>query len=334
MKKIDRPVWTRSLITVATIVGVMLIVGVFYFAVDSTKEPIRERHIKLATFKTLTVDGLRRNYLSYVPPELPANSPLMIVFHGSQQNAQSIRAATGYEFEDLALAHKFAIAYPNGYRGNWNDCRVDVHFAAHRRHVNDLAFVQAIIHQYVVADHIDPTKVMAVGYSNGGQMVYRLALETPHQVAAIAVIAASLPAPNNNRCQPSGVAMPTLIMNGTADPFNPYNGGTVRFFGLNPRGNVLSTRQTAAYFAGINGQTIPPVITNLPHRPSSGKTSVTLTDYRQPGKDEVALYTINGGGHVIPQSVHRPPRLLGPMTHDVDAPQVIWQFFSRSLHLS
>jgi len=41
------------------------------------------------------------------------------------------------------------------------------------------------------------------------------------------------------------------------------------------------------------------------------------------------LYTINNGGHVVPQPFWHFPRSVGAQTQDIDATEVIWEFFSK-----
>jgi len=43
----------------------------------------------------------------------------------------------------------------------------------------------------------------------------------------------------------------------------------------------------------------------------------------------VILYTVLGGGHVVPNRYYRYPQNVGRMTDDLDAPAVIWDFFSK-----
>jgi polyhydroxybutyrate depolymerase len=54
--------------------------------------------------------------------------------------------------------------------------------------------------------------------------------------------------------------------------------------------------------------------------------SIELTDYRDGGRAEVRLYTVRGGGHVIPNR-HRGPAIMGSTTQEIDAPRVIADFF-------
>jgi polyhydroxybutyrate depolymerase len=46
------------------------------------------------------------------------------------------------------------------------------------------------------------SRVFVFGYSGGGHMAFRLAQEAPGRIAAIAVVAASIPAPDNAVASP------------------------------------------------------------------------------------------------------------------------------------
>jgi polyhydroxybutyrate depolymerase len=46
------------------------------------------------------------------------------------------------------------------------------------------------------------------------------------------------------------------------------------------------------------------------------------------------LYTVHGGGHVVPQPAFRYPRMLGRTTGDLDAPSSALQFFGLSQWVS
>ena len=141
------------------------------------------------------VGSMQRSYLAYVPTELPLGSAVVIVLHGSGMNGRRMRERTGYEFDRMADERGFAVLYPDGYRHNWNDCRKNATFAAKEENVDDMSFIRALIDRFKVEHAIDAKRVYAFGYSNGGHMAFRLAMEAPDEVAAIAAVAASLPMP-------------------------------------------------------------------------------------------------------------------------------------------
>jgi polyhydroxybutyrate depolymerase len=47
-------------------------------------------------------------------------------------------------------------------------------------------------------------------------------------------------------------------------------------------------------------------------------------------KPIAVLYTVHGGGHVVPQPAFRYPRMLGRTAGDLDAPSSALQFFELS----
>ncbi|HEY4265837.1 MAG TPA: hypothetical protein VGM72_11005 [Micropepsaceae bacterium] len=91
----------------------------------------------------------------------------------------------------------------------------------------------------------------------------------------------------------------------------------------------MSTDETMGYFAGRNGLSNAPETTRLAHKNNADKTWVEQTAWTAPGKPSVVLYTIHGGGHVVPQPYWRFPRNVGAQTEDLDAPAAIWDFFMK-----
>jgi polyhydroxybutyrate depolymerase len=272
---------------------------------------------------TLHVGALDRSFLVYAPAGLGRGAPLVILLHGSGGAGASMRYSTGYEFEELAERERFVVAYPDGYRGNWNDCRKKASYPARAENIDDGGFLRALVERLVKDAGVDPSRVFVAGYSNGAQLAFRLALEAPERFAGIAGVAAGLPTTDNTVCRAANRPIPALLINGTADPLNPFDGGEVL-----GRGTVLSTKETGAYFAGLNGQGAPTRAT-LPHREAGDPTLVERTDWASPGHAEVVLDVVRGGGHLVPQTRTPMPARLGRMTGDLDGPAEIWSFFSR-----
>ncbi len=279
---------------------------------------------------SLPVGSRLRTYQAYVPAGLPRHAPLVLVLHGSSQDGATIRRWTGYEFDELADRHSFAVLYPDGYQGNWNDCRRDALFPAKTENIDDVGFLRALVARFQIEHDVDPGRVFAFGYSNGGQMAFRLAIEEQRLVTAIATAGANLPAPASCSCAPDGPTARVLLVAGTADPISPYAGGPVTLFGFGNRGTAISARATAETFARRNGLTAAPVATALPHQRADDATSVEQLVWRRDGQPEVALYTVRGGGHVVPQPTFRAPRLVGRTTGDLDAPARAIAFFGLS----
>jgi polyhydroxybutyrate depolymerase len=284
-----------------------------------------------ATIRQCTVrlgDSVR-TYLIYVPASLPPQAALVIVLHGSAMHGARMRVCTGYEFDRLADQHGFAVLYPDGYRGNWNDCRKNATFPAKRENIDDMSFIRALIARVMVEQVIDQKRVYAFGYSNGGHMAFRLAMEAPGEIAAVAAVAASLPTPDDSSCPQQGRTSRVMLVNGTADPINPYRGGIVTLFGFASKGSVISSMASAQNFAERNGITSAPVRGQLPKGFSDDPTSVETLTWHANGEPSSRLYTVRGGGHVIPQQAYHFPRLLGRTTSVLNAPREAIRFFEH-----
>jgi polyhydroxybutyrate depolymerase len=315
----------RALIAVAALLVILAAAG--YFLAYAPSLPPPADLTGAIKGGSVTVGGRERTFLSYAPAGLPPNAPLLIVLHGSVQDASTMRQFSGYEFERLADAHKFLVVYPDGYEKNWNDCRRAATYPARALDIDDKGFMAALIAWAVTSQKADPARVFVVGYSNGGQLAYRLALEMPERFAGIAAISANLPTDDNSICQKSGRAVPLAIVNGTADPINPYGGGRVSLFGFGDRGTVVSSAESAAQFARLHPEARKR--TPAPIGEKGAYPGLERMTWDVAGEARVVLYSVIGGGHVVSQPYYRAPRMLGRMTPEFNAPQEIWTFFSR-----
>jgi polyhydroxybutyrate depolymerase len=275
---------------------------------------------------TIKVDGRVRDYLAYIPKNLPAHSPLLFVLHGSLGRPQQMRKLTAYRFERLADQYHFIVIYPAGFGEHWNDCRKRASYSARTQHIDDVGFIRHLVARFHTRYHIDPARVYAMGYSNGGHMAYRLALEAPDLISGIAAVSANLPVPENSDCQISHKPVSVMIMNGTADPINPYHGGNVTIFGFGNRGKVMSSLSTATWFAQQNKAKPAGVGKHLPH---SGLLWAERSVWKATSGKHVELVTIHGGGHTLPQSTFIPMGFLGLTYTGMDGPEEIWNFFAK-----
>ena len=261
------------------------------------------------------VGGRQRFFVEYVPKNIKPGAPLLFVLHPSGGDGASMRDYSGYEFDALADANGFVVVYPDGYENTWNDCRGGSPFPSKALKIDDTGFIEALIAHEVEAHQIDKKRVFATGWSNGGQLAYRLALEHPDDFAGVAAVSASVPVKENLDCGQTDKPIPVMVINGTADPINPYRGGMVNLGGAK-LGNVLSSEDTAKYWAKLLGVTAAPETARLPHK--GGPTSVSSMAWSRDGVPVVVLYSVQNGGHAMP--------LAG---EDLDSPVAIWNFFAK-----
>ena len=274
--------------------------------------------ISTAHAATINVDGRLRNYLVFRSASLHTPAPTVIVLHGGGGNAE--RMARYNKFGEFARGHGIVAIYPDGIDNAWNDGRHDERGAT----ADDVTFLKKLVGQ-LIADHLsDPSRIYLTGMSNGGMMTLRMACEAPDLFAAVAVVAAS---------QPQGVAcahaapLPILIINGTDDDMVPYAGGPVGK-GQVDRGRVIGHRATLSFWEKMNGCKGPGTVTPMPDTAHDGMTSAR-TAFACPADAPVVGITVKGGGHSWPGGSRGliARMLLGPVTRDFSANEVIWDFF-------
>jgi polyhydroxybutyrate depolymerase len=283
-----------------------------------------ERHV-------LAIQGQDRRYFLYRPRAVAADAHLVLVLHGSGGTAERIRGFTGYTFERLADEHGFLLVYPEGYEGNWNGCRRAAPFSANRLDVDDPAFIRAVVERHAAGG-----RAFAFGFSGGAHLALRLALETPDLLTAITAVGANLPAPSGNDCRlrDAEMAPSLLLINGSADPINPWEGGRVLLpeaLGGHDLGTVVSAEQTAAWFARRAGLDGVAATSSGPEADGNSRTAVVRRLWSAPGLAEVELIEVIGGGHTIPQAGVTFPPIVGPHSADIDAPREAWAFFVRNV---
>ncbi len=296
--------------------------GCYLLHAPDREEPVLSAGIYA---EQIQVGEAARSYLLYVPERRLPAAPLVVLLHASKQTGEDLREATGFAFDRLADEHGFVAVYPDGVGKRWNDCRAAGRYKARRRHIDDVDFMLQLIDKLKLTAGVDPTRVFMLGYSSGGQLAFRMALERPDAVAAIAAFSANLPAPDNLACNPKGQAVPMMLVNGTRDRINPFYGGEVTVFGFASRGNVRSSRSSAEYFAHLAGL-------KRPEQRTLGESADTWVEelrWHEPGSPEVMLVAIHGGGHVLPGPNAAFPRILGKISDVFDGPSEAVRFFSR-----
>jgi len=277
-------------------------------------------------------DGLMRSFHYYVPADLGPDPAVIFAFHGSRGDGRMMRRAMHFEFDRLADEHGFVVVYPDGYRNHWNDCRKAGGYDAKLENVDDPGFVRAMLSYLQEEYRVDSAKVFVVGISNGGHMAYRLALETPGLIRGAVAIAASMPADQNQNCEPSNEAVAVMIINGSEDSINPFEGGEVTLLGpWGTRGEVKSSAESVEYWAAVAGHSNEPFEHRYPATVPEDNSVAIHTVWTGEERPEVGLIAVYGGGHTIPHPVTEFPRFLGPVNRDFVAVTEIWRFFEREL---
>ena len=233
------------------------------------------------------------------------------------------------------------MVYPQGINSHWNDGRANEKFNYQDQEIDDVAFVIDLLNELKSVYNIDKNKIYAVGMSNGGIFCQRLAAEQSQYFTAVASVAAQMAMPISRSFSPQ-VPISVLIMNGTEDFIVPYSGGEVKYITCFPslsifrkrpsKGNVISTDATIHLWLEHNQIYTSQTIEKIPDL-DKDKVTVEINEWRSSQKGvSVVLYKIIRGGHTLPGGQqYLPENKIGKTCMDIEASEIIWEFF-RNKH--
>ncbi len=235
------------------------------------------------------VGPARRRYQLYIPASYRADRPvpLFFDFHPWQGTARVAQQFNG--FEEVADEAGFVLARPEARSpgtgappawGLWDD--------------DEVQFVEAVLTDVRATVHVDPSRIYAVGMSQGAHFAIELASRrsTPFAAAAsVAVLAHPV------GCDPR--PMPLIAFVGRNDPFYDLEKGLDASIFESSLRNVPPSAarpgplmQEASAWASANGCRAGPVIEGAPDR-------IRRLTYKCPEDADIEVY-IHDGGHVWP----------------------------------
>jgi polyhydroxybutyrate depolymerase len=256
---------------------------------------------------TFNFGSLERRYLLHVPASYdPAQpTPLVISMHGFASNPE--QQASFARWEKIAATEPMIVVYPQGtgFPARWNAGTVNFYGAST---VDDVGFIRELVAKLSAEFCLDPARIFANGLSNGGGMSNRLACQASDLIAAIGGVAGAY---SPVECKLTR-AVPVIAFHGTKDTVVNYEGV--------PAVDMPPITDWAKAWAERNECKLTPTAL-----PAVEDTSGILYADCKDGA-EVALYTVDGGGHVWPGG----PRMgfLGK-TSPIDATPILWEFFKR-----
>lgn len=134
-------------------------------------------------------DGLYKNYTFFIPKDVKEKPKLVFVLHGSTMTVNAMLADS---------LKNVIIIYPQGYGNYWNDCRKSATYKVNTLKLNEMEFFKKIVLKIENDHKIKPKSIFVTGFSNGGQLVYKLAKENPDYFKGFAAISANLPEETND----------------------------------------------------------------------------------------------------------------------------------------
>jgi polyhydroxybutyrate depolymerase len=186
--------------------------------------------------------------------------------------------------------------------------------------VDDVKYLGKVLDDVESVVSVDKKRVHAAGLSNGAMMSYRLAAEMPDRIASIAAVAGTLALEKYEPKRPVSV----VHFHGTKDTLVRFEGPkkeeakTLKF---------RSVDDTMKACIKANGCAEKATETVLEMK--EDKLKVTRKEWNK-GKNgaEVVLYIIENGGHTWPGKDNA-LAFLGACTMNIDANEIMWEFFKR-----
>ncbi len=287
---------------------------------------------------SVVVDGVARSFMVHLPTGYNATRPLPVVmaFHGLGMNSTMMFGLTG--FTGLADRKNFIVVFPNSAAGRFQDGLA--------QGPDDVAFVRAMLDKLQRGLSIDSKRIYACGISNGGYFTQLLALAMPNRIAACGVVASTLTA-GAQASATGGRAVPIVFFEGVDDPLLPWGDGRNKELGklgealgisalgtidspLTKMGGLSTVPETIEFWTNNNHAPSSAQVTALPDRAPGDGTRVEMHSYGS-GANQVLLYRIIGGGHTWPGSINVKAisGISGNISHDIDATELLLEFFSR-----
>ncbi|KAA5544967.1 alpha/beta hydrolase family esterase [Adhaeribacter rhizoryzae] len=250
---------------------------------------------------SVLVENHYRTFHFNKPSQATKNYHLIFVLHGSGGDGKGMLKPAA-NFEKVAGREQFFLVYPDGYKRYWNECRKMATSVANLQNINEQAFFEAMVRYFKKHYQVKDQQFFAIGLSGGGHMAYKLALTMPDKCKGISAVVANLPDTDNLDCAELKKPVAVMIINGTKDSVNPYEGGPMVVNGSS-FGTVLSTNSNFNYWASIAGYKGKPVVEALPDTNPANKQTITRYTFKATGKPEVTLLKVEGGEHAFPGDV-------------------------------
>lgn len=227
--------------------------------------------------------GGQRDYLLKTPSQHDETMPILYFLHGLGDNIT--RLDNEFHFQQVADAFGWMVvvpqALPQGGATMWNAAMMN-------SNIDDSGFLMALLDTLAVHHPVDLDSVFFTGFSMGGFMTHRMAIEHGDRITACAPVSGLITHAMASHTAVAPVKM--LHIHGTADPVVGYNGNS-QYFG----GNLgLDVDAIINYWKDANHCVDEPVIDTLPDLHNDG---LRFVRYTYEGEAELQLLKVIGGNH-------------------------------------
>ena len=271
---------------------------------------------------TLTIDGVKRTATLVEFDRLKKRRrPVIMVLHGGAGGSGAgLRARRNLGVDMVARKVGATVVYPDAVDGYLGRAKPG------EPAPDDAAFLRALATRLIEQGVTSHRRIYVAGVSGGGMLAMKMACEQSDLFSGVGAFVANMPVDWAASCNPvQPVAF--MLMNGTADPMVPFNGG-IAHMPEGPR-DVLSSKATfdlfskAAQCTGLRSETIVDRDRNDGSR--------VLIDHGVGCRAPVEFIKVEGGGHTIPGRRLSSSRGLpvGAQNNDLDGARLMWEFLLK-----
>ena len=256
-----------------------------------------------AQTRTFVWQGSQRQFLMYEPVQRTGAVPVMYFLHGLGDNITRCEAEMG--FAELADAYGWVILVPQALSVQ-NTTMWNVGFGGT---ADDAGFLLALLDSLQDAGRVNPDSVFFTGFSLGGFMTHKMAIEHGDRITACAPVSGLITFALADEVPVAPVRM--MHIHGTADDVVGWNGGSAYFGSIG-----ISVDSLVRYWTEWNGCTSDADIDSLPNRVGDGLRFVRHS--YGGGEADFRLIEVIGGSHNW---------YTDSTIHDIDYFDVIHRFF-------
>lgn len=235
-----------------------------------------------AQVQTFEWQGTQRQYLVKTPSANRESMPILFFLHGLGDNIT--RLDNEFHFQQIADEFNWVIAVPQalneGYGTMWNAGLM-------ASNTDDSGFLMALLDTLAIQCPVNLDSVFFTGFSMGGFMTHRMAIEHGDRITACAPVSGLI---TNAMANLTASPVRLLHIHGTADPVVGYNGNS-QYFGMNLG---LSVEAILDYWKNANGCIAEPVIDTFPDLKDDG---LLFVRYTYEGNAELQHIKVIGGNH-------------------------------------
>lgn len=295
--------------------------------------------------KTLTWGGQERQYVQYVPATAAEEAPVLFMLHGLGDEAlnffhstriQSIADQKGWiVVAPQALDFTFEIPAVGGQDfGNAWAAGVTIHFSMTiygipftyditvNENVDDAGFLLATLDAVNEEHSLCADSVFFAGFSLGGFMCHRMAIEHGDRINGIAAISGLV---GNDMETLTPVANVNILqVFGTSDEMISYDGAMASYQNYGSYRIGLPAEETVDYWRNFNHCDEEPILEQYPDTQNDGLTFEMYTYLNGDNSSRVGFLKVNNGLH----------RWYAGGSYDIDYNEEMIRFFTNTLDVT